>query len=189
MAKRFITQKADWIAQHQTPNHALLDGAHIGKNHRLRITETSAKRHTTKVTSTDITVTLPTGTDPRSVKSQKAIKSACEKALLQEAEQLLPQRLAFMSNKHGIPYKSCTVKKLKSRWGACDNYGAITLNIYLLQLDWALIDYVLCHELAHTVHHHHQPSFWQLVSTLYPDYKTARKTLKSKPTDILPTSF
>ncbi len=82
-----------------------------------------------------------------------------------------------------------TVKKLKSRWGACDNRNNLSFNTYLIQLEWELIDYVICHELAHTLHHHHQASFWELVEQLYPTYKNARKILKTKQTDIIPTNF
>ncbi len=188
-AKRFLLQKQAWIREHVKTQIVIKNGDHIGKNHRVTIKRTDATRSHTKITDTEIFVTLPMGQVETDKEAQKIIKKACEKALLHESEKLLPQRLDAISTQFGMSYTSCSVKKLKSRWGACDSRNNISFNSYLVQLDWILIDYVICHELAHTVHHHHQESFWQLVGSMYPKYKSARKLLKTKPTDIFPTIF
>ncbi|MCA9324038.1 M48 family metallopeptidase [Candidatus Saccharibacteria bacterium] len=185
MAKKFVTDKREWIEKHLKPQTVVRANTHIGKNHQLIIKNGTGTRPSSRVSDTEIRVTLPAGMLEKSPEAQKTIKRACEKALLQEAERLLPQRLETISKQKNVPYKSCTVKKLKSRWGACDNHKNISLNSYLIQLDWALIDYVICHELAHTEHHHHQPRFWEFVERLNPNYKSLRKELKSKPTDII----
>ncbi len=188
-ARQFVTSKVSWIQKHQKkPNH-IPQNAHIGKNHRLVVRSTAAARHHTTITDTGIIVTLPETVDMNSSEAQKIIKSACDKALIKQAKILLPQRLATIAKQKNISYKSCSIKKLKSRWGACDNHGNITLNSYLIQLDWTLIDYVICHELAHTIHHHHQKSFWDLVMMLSPHYKDLRKSLKNTPTDVIVTMF
>ena len=189
MAKRFIASKVDWIKKHHTPATSVKNGVHIGKNHRLTIKRTSAERHHTRITSTEIIISLPAEMSEDSPAAQKIIKTACEKALRAEADILLVQRIEQLAIKHGLPYKTVTIKKMKSRWGACDNRQNITLNSYLMQLDWSLIDYVICHELSHTKHQHHQAGFWALVGEICPDYKSLRKSLKSKPTDILSNSL
>ncbi len=187
VAKKFVKDRIDWIYKHQKPQITLESGNHIGKSHVLSVGYSDASRHSTKINNTEIIVRLPRGTDVYSLETQEIIKKACGKALLKEGNNLLPQRLDFLSKKHSIEYKSCSVKKLKSRWGACDNNKNITLNSYLIQLDWELIDYVICHELAHTAHQHHQLEFWNMVHELLPNYKDLRKALKSKPTSIMPT--
>ncbi len=185
LAKRFVLQKRDWILEHIKPVNILTSGQHIGKNHRLLVIQGSSTRSHTKVTDTEIRVTLPEGVRASSTEAQKTLRKACEKALLSEAERLIPQRVAMISEKSGIGCASVTIKKLKSRWGACDNRNNLSFNSYLIQLEWELIDYVICHELAHTLHHHHQPSFWELVEKLYPTYKNARKILKTKQTSVV----
>jgi predicted metal-dependent hydrolase len=189
MAKKFLATKIDWIKEHQQLDAVLIDQAHIGKNHTLHIIRTESARSHSKVTDTAIIVHVPVKHSLQSAEAQKILSKACEKALLQESEKLLPQRLNTLSTKYDIPYTSCTVKKLKSRWGACDNLNNISLNTYLIQLDWRLIDYVMLHELAHTKHHHHQKSFWDLVANICPGYKDLRKELKTKKTSIVPTSY
>ena len=42
----------------------------------------------------------------------------------------------------------------------------------------SVIDYVVVHELAHTVERNHSARFWNKVATVLPDYKIRRKWLK-----------
>lgn len=184
-ARAFLRQKATWILEHYNTAHIITDGAHIGKFHQLSIKNGSSSRSNTKITDTEIKITLAQSLPASSEKAQLTIKRACEKALLQQAERLLPQRLQSISLRTGISYNNLRIKKLKSRWGSCDTHNNIILNSYLIQLNWDIIDYVICHELAHTKFHHHQATFWELVENLYPDYKNARRKLKTKQTDII----
>ena len=49
----------------------------------------------------------------------------------------------------------------------------------LLKKDINLLDYVIIHELCHFFEPNHSKKFWNLVGLAYPDYKNARKALKS----------
>ncbi len=184
-ARAFLKQKASWINKHHVVSHRLTDGMHIGKHHRLLILNGESSRSHTKITDTEIRVTLSSGAEIDSAKAQSIITKACEKALMKQAEGLLPQRIQLISTRTELPYSAIAIKKLKSRWGSCDSHNRIVLNSYLIQLDWKLIDYVICHELAHTKYHHHQSSFWNLVEKVYPDYKNARRLLKTKQTQVI----
>lgn len=186
-AVRFASNKIDWIKAHAKQRDMLTSGMHIGKSHTLIVENAPITRPSTKVSKLEVRVRLPLDVDATSHKAQMTIRKACNKALLTEAETLLPQRLQQMSVKHGIPYTSIRIQKLKSRWGACDSHNNISLNSYLIQLDWQLIDYVICHELAHTVHHNHSSKFWEVVANMMPDFKEVRRELKSKPTDVITT--
>jgi predicted metal-dependent hydrolase len=186
-ALRFIEQKAEWITKHHKKQVLLENGAHIGKSHRLEFLNQDISSVKTRLTTNTVTIRLPISIQWNDKQAQAAARKACERALKKESETLLPQRLLYIAEKNGISYKSCSVKKLKSRWGSCDTHKNIILNIYLIQLDWRLIDYVMLHELAHTKHQHHQTDFWNYLTTLLPDCKSRRRELKQMPTDILPT--
>ena len=188
-AQKFIRDKADWIKSHHTPSITLHEGAHIGKSWRLHFEQTAGDTTKTRLAKNTIIIKLANGARPADPDVQQTTKKACERALQKEAANLLPQRLEMLASKHSIDYSSCSVKKLRSRWGSCDSRKNITLNIYLSQLPWELIDYVILHELAHTYHQHHQADFWQYLETLLPEWKALRKELKSKPTDIMPTAY
>lgn len=72
------------------------------------------------------------------------------------------------------------IRKMKSRWGVC-NYktNTITLNSELIKYDKENLRYVIIHEMCHFYHHDHSKKFWDMVSKYYPNYKQARKELRS----------
>lgn len=179
VAERFLLSRKDWVLENLEPATTLSDRAYIGKQHRLRIQFKPTSRPHTRITADVVAVTLPEGVDVESGEAQRVIVRACEKALLQETSEVVVPRLRDLAFEHGFEIESATVKKLRSRWGSCDTHKNITLNSYLVQLPWALIDYVLVHELAHTKHLNHSSAFWEEVAKVFPDYKERRKATKA----------
>lgn len=43
--------------------------------------------------------------------------------------------------------------------------------------DERAVDYVVVHELAHTIEHNHSKRFWKVVGEYVPDYEQRRKLL------------
>jgi predicted metal-dependent hydrolase len=109
--------------------------------------------------------------------AQESATNAGIRALRKEAETLLPQRLRTLSQQTGLSYSSVSVRQLKSRWGSCDNRQEITLSLFLMQLPWHLIDYVLIHELTHTKVMRHGAPFWRELEEHLPNAKQLRKEM------------
>jgi predicted metal-dependent hydrolase len=42
----------------------------------------------------------------------------------------------------------------------------------------SVIDYVIVHELCHTIHKNHSKDFWHLVEQIFPNYKVDKSWLK-----------
>lgn len=71
------------------------------------------------------------------------------------------------------------IRSMKSRWGVYNKKNhSITLNSHLIEYDISSLDYVIYHELCHTVHFDHSKAFWKLVAKYCPNYKQAKKDLK-----------
>lgn len=80
-----------------------------------------------------------------------------------EAKATLPRRLAELAYMHGFKYESLKIQSSKTRWGSCSGKNYINLSLFLMMIPEHLQDYVMLHELCHTVHHDHSPNFWALM--------------------------
>jgi predicted metal-dependent hydrolase len=179
----FATQKKAWL-QEQSQRQKFVDGQRIGKYHTLRfaVKPGIAQPQTRLSDTTAFVYYLGAQSSPA---VQQAAHDVCKRAARAEAEQLLPQRLNELASKHNLIFKSVSIRHLKTRWGSCSSRHDITLNYYLMQLPWELIDYVLVHELIHTQHLNHGTEFWRAVEATLPDYKQRRKNLKNYQPSLL----
>lgn len=118
-----------------------------------------------RITGRDGRYTLycPTGTDYTTERTQKILLQGIRGAMKHCAGVMLPPRLEALAKKHGFRYSRCSVRDVQSRWGSCTSRGSINLNIHLVLLPDRLIDYVLLHELCHTVEMNHSDRFWALM--------------------------
>lgn len=89
------------------------------------------------------------------------------------------RRLEILSAKLGVPPPPLFLSNARSRWGSCNSRGEIRLNWRLLQASPHIINYVICHELAHLKEMNHSARFWAVVEQVCPDYRRAEKELKS----------
>jgi hypothetical protein len=92
-------------------------------------------------------------------------------------ERLIP-RLQELSDSLGMPFERAAIRGQRTRWASCSPRGIISLNHKLLFLPPRVVDYVLVHELCHTVHLNHSRRFWALVCRHEPDSRELDRELK-----------
>lgn len=179
----FAKSRRNWIEEQRKPAVVLKDGQPIGKAHHIHFNPSeSAISVKGRVKNNQVIVTYPDTLESGDIEVQVAAQRACIRALRSQAEKLLPIRLKELADQFNFEYGSVTVKNMKSRWGSCDQRRNIVLNIYLVQLPWDLIDYVLLHELTHTKILKHGPVFWKAMADVLPDVQQRRKlVLKHQP--------
>ncbi|MDB5182982.1 MAG: hypothetical protein JWO47_766 [Candidatus Saccharibacteria bacterium] len=184
----FARDRADWIAEHQpTPTRLFSSGDRIGKAHHMTLSPDAVVKSTqVRLKGSEIVVKYPGKLNFDDPLVQTAAERGAKKALRGEGERLLPQRLRLLAEEHNFDFRSITVKQLKTKWGSCNQNHEITLNYYLMQLPWHLIDYVLIHELVHTEHLNHSDGFWQRFEEALPGAKKIRKELKAYKTSVIP---
>ena len=69
-------------------------------------------------------------------------------------------------------------RDMRRKWGSCSSKGTVTLNTRLTWLEPDLVEYIVCHELAHLIELNHSKKFWKIVETHMPDYKARLKELR-----------
>ena len=175
----FAKSRQAWIEEQRTVPNRLNNGQAIGKAHRLELIPTANnKRIRSRLLANTVVVKYPQTLSETSQSVQSAAQTASIKALRAQSVKLLPQRLRMLAESHDFTFTSVNIKRLKGRWGSCDSRGRIILNLYLMQLPWDLIDYVLLHELCHTRILKHGPEFWHQMEEVLPNTKKLRKELK-----------
>ncbi|MEP6895394.1 MAG: SprT family zinc-dependent metalloprotease [Chloroflexota bacterium] len=96
----------------------------------------------------------------------------------QQARQVIEARAAFFADKYQLHYDKLRITSARTRWGSCSSKGTLSFSWRLILTPLELVDYVVIHELAHTVHHNHSKRFWKLVEKIIPDFKEWRRQLK-----------
>ncbi len=114
--------------------------------------------------------------------SKSTPKTRENEAVIEErrklAHKILPKRLDELARKYGFKYAKVFVKNQRTVWGSCSYRNNINLNLNLVALDSEFIDYVLLHELTHTVHKNHQKAFYDLLTKNMPNALDIQKRLK-----------
>lgn len=183
LVKRLIKNSRSQLREllnEQQNNIVYEDGMTIGKSHTLMIKtrpniSPSASRH-----GQQIIAVIPHEDALHETAVVRIIRDAVIEAMRIEAKSYLPKRLAYLAAQHGFIYDKVRFSHAGSRWGSCSTNGTISLNIALMKLPFELIDYVLVHELSHTVEMNHSKEFWTLVANINPLYKHHRGLLKKE---------
>ena len=104
-----------------------------------------------------------------------------------EARVLLTERTIWLARRAGLEPPRVFISPALARWGSCNSRREVRLAWRLVKAPATLVDYVICHELAHLRHMNHSRAFWAEVERQCPDYKARRAELFA--TDHLYRSF
>ena len=97
----------------------------------------------------------------------------------QKFREIALPRIDYFANRHNLTFNDVRLKAQKTLWGSCSNNNNLNFNYLLIMAPMSVIDYVIVHELSHTVHKNHSSDFWGLVEAILPEYKLAKKWLKN----------
>jgi predicted metal-dependent hydrolase len=98
-----------------------------------------------------------------------------------EARSLFSGRLSAMLSpfeRRGLKRPHLIIRRMTKRWGSYTRSGNITLNVDLVRADPDLIDYVICHELAHAFYGDHSGEWRNLLSSTMPDWEERKLRLE-----------
>src|SRR5882672_8052792 len=93
------------------------------------------------------------------------------------AREHLAERLAALSQAAGLAHPRFALSGALARWGSCNTRREVRLAWRLVKARPELIDYVICHELAHLRQMNHSRAFWAEVERQCPDHRRLREEL------------
>ena len=185
-AEKFVIEKRVWIKNSIEKLRRLENNPTIFDNyttfrtrdHQLRLLTHNKNTLQIIIKNRIIYVFYPSSADVKDERIQNYIRKAVAEAWRIEAKSYLPLRVKELADKFGFTYKGISVKNAGTRWGSCSASNNINLNIQLMRLPQQLCDYIILHELAHTVQKNHGKNFWALLDKVTGNARGLDKQLK-----------
>lgn len=189
MGFRFAAEKENWIIQSQKKVALNQKQQSIQSQFKTRFHTITFSHHSKPVIESNkqgssIQLLFPEKEKLEDEANQLKIKNFIINILRMEAKKYLPARTQYLAHSYDFKFNQIFIKNLKSRWGSCSGKNNINLNLHLMRLPEHLSDFIILHELCHTIHKNHGPKFHELLNTIVGDEKALNKELK-KYTTIL----
>ncbi len=90
----------------------------------------------------------------------------------------LEQKLPLIAQKMQTAYTHFSIRNNAKVLGSCSYHNRLSFALLLVCTQKEAIDYVIIHELAHTIHKNHSKNFWRCVQIFCPNYRALRERLK-----------
>lgn len=179
----FVEKNREWIQKHQAkalaaapPRKQYVAGEtflFLGAAYPLEIV-----RGQKKDLVLDGTFKLAESAQPRAA-------VAFERWYREQAKRILQERVSLFARQHNFQYKRIGITSARTRWGSCSATGSLNFSWRLILAPLEVVDYVVVHELVHTVLHNHSKQFWHRVEAIMPNYKEHRTWLKKNGQPLL----
>ncbi len=90
----------------------------------------------------------------------------------------LEQKLPLIAQKMQTSYTHFSIRNNAKVLGSCSYHNRLSFALLLVCAKKEAIDYVIVHELAHTIYKNHSKNFWRCVEIFCPNYRALRERLK-----------
>ncbi len=134
------------------------------KYHKIKFVPHKRQDYYVQIFEKDTLLYFPESWKEESKEVQDLVKFGITETYRLEAKAYLPQRLKYLADKNGFKFSKVAIRQTKGRWGSCSSQKSINLSLSLMSLPYHLIDYVLLHELCHTVEMNHSTRFYALLN-------------------------
>lgn len=148
----------------------------MGRRYLLDVVQRHGRHDIAIENNTRMTLYVQPGTSERNK----------EKVLLEwyrrQLKTQIPDLIAKWEPVIGVQVSQWGIKKMKTRWGAC-NIAAkrIWLNLELAKKPPECLAYILVHEMVHLLERHHSDRFKTLMDRVMPQWRLHREALNRTP--------
>ena len=183
--REFVEKNRGWIESKQATARAALPPApsqyrhgellpYLGTTYPLEIVEGQSKP-----------LLLDDGKFKLALSHQSDAASTFESWYREHARHVLSERVQYFARQHEFQYRRMVITSARTRWGSCSATGSLSFSWRLILAPLTVVDYVVVHELVHTVFHNHSKQFWDRVGAIMPDFQEHRRWLRENGTRLL----
>lgn len=168
-AENFAVEHIPWILKQQSKYNTILsayavNSVYYTKSHLIKITKNNYEKITARSKGEVVTIYIPYGADVGSEPVRQFIDHVITEVYRSEAKIYLPVRTKELAQQFGFKYNEVSVRNNRSNWGSCSGRNNISLNINLMKLPDHLVDYIILHELSHTLVKNHGGEFYFVLN-------------------------
>lgn len=179
-----VLRRARWIREKLAQVNQPLASEPIVTGSRLRYagrTYFTEVRHTPDILKPRLTFTasrfIVDNPDGASILPD-VLMPLLERFYRDRAHEKLLVRVRHWQRETGLQAKGARIRHFQSRWASCDANHILEFHPRVMELPTSVQDYVIIHELCHTVEKNHTKAFWALVASHMPDWQRQHQVLE-----------
>ena len=179
-----VLRRARWIREKLAQVNQPLASEPIVTGSRLRYagrTYFTEVRHAPDILKPRLTFTasrfIVDNPDGASIQPD-ALMPLLERFYRERAQEKLMVRVRHWQRETGLQATGTRIRHFQSRWASCDANNALEFHPRVMELPASVQDYVIVHELCHTMEKNHTKAFWALVASHMPDWQKQHQVLE-----------
>ncbi|WP_343349545.1 SprT family zinc-dependent metalloprotease [Pseudomonas sediminis] len=179
-----VLRRARWIREKLAQMNQPLASEPIVTGSRLRYagrTYFTEVRHTPDILKPRLTFTasrfIVDSPDAASILPD-VLMPLLERFYRDRAHEKLLVRVRHWQRETGLQANGARIRHFQSRWASCDANNTLEFHPRVMELPTSVQDYVIVHELCHTVEKNHTKAFWALVASHMPDWQRQHQVLE-----------
>lgn len=195
-----VRKRASWIRRQQRffsqflprmPERRFIAGEthhYLGRQYRLKVmavgrSRAAADRSRTAADQPSVRMTrgfiVVRSRDPgRSDLTRRLVESWYREHARAKLAERLEANLVRFPDPGSYRPSGLIVRKMRRRWGALSAASRLVLNRRLIEAPVDGIDYVITHELCHLTEPHHGRGFYELLTSVMPDWERRKERLE-----------
>lgn len=174
---RWIREKLVLVNQPQT-NDAIVTGSRLRYCGRSYFTEVRQSPGLDKprlaFTASRFIVETPEGSSIQ----PDTLVPLMEQFYRERAHEKLLVRVRHWERQTGMQARGARIRLFQSRWASCSSSNVLEFHPRVMELPTSVQDYVIVHELCHTVEKSHTKAFWSLVARHMHDWQRRHTALE-----------
>lgn len=182
-----VIGKLGWIKRHralfagqerQSPREYVTGESHYfqGRRYRLNVVYQAGPSRVNIRNRTTIDLFVPEGSD--TARRERVMVEWCRRRIKEQ----IPPLLEKWEETIGVQAAAWGVKRMKTKWGACNTTARrIWLNLELVKKPAHCLEYIVVHELVHLLERPHSDRFTALMDRFMPQWRFYREELNRAP--------